>query len=287
MPDFLCIGAPKAGTSWLYHNIKLHPNVRMPPIKEIGYFDGLIPALPLVASVFDPTTWTARKTTLHRLRTGYARRNRKLVQWCLRFLVLPRSDKWYTSLFSPDQGQITGDITPTYASMSTTRVAKVHALLPNTKIIYLLRNPITQIWSHTAMHFSFWGRRGLDEITNKEIQDYLDKRKRSKITSYLGNLQTWMRFYPESQAFVGFYDQLTQDPVVLFKDICRFLGLEDPSSVTPEAILRKHNVGRYPEIPDTFNRYLARQYHKQIEQLHRRFHNQYTADWLDFAERWL
>jgi hypothetical protein len=40
-PDFLCVGAQKAGTSWLYHQLTLHPDFWMPPIKELHYFDTL------------------------------------------------------------------------------------------------------------------------------------------------------------------------------------------------------------------------------------------------------
>ena len=38
-PDFLGIGAQKAGTTWLSHNLQLHPEVWMPPVKELHYFD--------------------------------------------------------------------------------------------------------------------------------------------------------------------------------------------------------------------------------------------------------
>jgi hypothetical protein len=40
-PDFLCVGAQKAGTSWLYHQLTLHPDFWMPPIKEPYYFETL------------------------------------------------------------------------------------------------------------------------------------------------------------------------------------------------------------------------------------------------------
>src|SRR4029453_18936667 len=38
-PDFLCVGAQKAGTSWLYHQLVSHPDFWMPPVKELHYFD--------------------------------------------------------------------------------------------------------------------------------------------------------------------------------------------------------------------------------------------------------
>jgi hypothetical protein len=39
LPDFLCIGAQKAGTTWLYENLKRHPEVYLPERKEIHYWD--------------------------------------------------------------------------------------------------------------------------------------------------------------------------------------------------------------------------------------------------------
>ena len=38
-PDFLGIGAQKAGTKWLYDQLIPHPQVYLTPIKEIHYWD--------------------------------------------------------------------------------------------------------------------------------------------------------------------------------------------------------------------------------------------------------
>src|SRR5215471_17299234 len=40
-PDFLCVGAHKAGTTWLYRQLDSHPDFWMPPVKELHYFDQL------------------------------------------------------------------------------------------------------------------------------------------------------------------------------------------------------------------------------------------------------
>jgi hypothetical protein len=36
-PDFLCVGAQKGGTSWLYRELERHPDFWMPPVKELQY----------------------------------------------------------------------------------------------------------------------------------------------------------------------------------------------------------------------------------------------------------
>jgi hypothetical protein len=38
-PHFLGIGAQKAGTTWVFENLRLHPEIFMPPPKEIHFFD--------------------------------------------------------------------------------------------------------------------------------------------------------------------------------------------------------------------------------------------------------
>lgn len=38
-PDFLCIGAQKAGTTWLYEKLRTHPQVAFPGRKEVHFWD--------------------------------------------------------------------------------------------------------------------------------------------------------------------------------------------------------------------------------------------------------
>jgi hypothetical protein len=35
---FIAIGPPKTGTTWIYTMLKKHPEVTLPPYKEIRYF---------------------------------------------------------------------------------------------------------------------------------------------------------------------------------------------------------------------------------------------------------
>lgn len=39
LPNFLIIGAPRAGTTWIAKNIREHPDIYIPQIKEIHFFD--------------------------------------------------------------------------------------------------------------------------------------------------------------------------------------------------------------------------------------------------------
>ena len=39
-PDFLSVGMQKTGTGWLYDQLKWHPSIWLPPVKEIHYLVG-------------------------------------------------------------------------------------------------------------------------------------------------------------------------------------------------------------------------------------------------------
>ena len=40
-PSFICVGAGKAGTTWLWEMLRLHPGIYLPDVKEIHYFNDI------------------------------------------------------------------------------------------------------------------------------------------------------------------------------------------------------------------------------------------------------
>ncbi len=68
-PDFICIGAQKAGPSWLRANLQKHPQIWMPSVPELHYFDeSLVPSMlppPLAQERTADDTW--RNTALTEL----------------------------------------------------------------------------------------------------------------------------------------------------------------------------------------------------------------------------
>lgn len=149
---------------------------------------------------------------------------------------------WYASLFSRSEGQITGDITPTYARLGEARVAEVHALLhallPDAKIIYSLRNPIQRTWSQVAMYFSQWPYRGLESVSSEQVKSFVE-RGNFRDSDYLRTLQIWESLYPTSQFHVVFFDQLAQSPEMFFQDICSFLGIVASDGFVPTTAQKK------------------------------------------------
>lgn len=71
--------------------------------------------------------------------------------WYIRFVFMPRTDRWYQSLFASAAGRIAGEVTAAYARLPTREIARIHAIMPEAKMIYILRNPIERTWSEAAM----------------------------------------------------------------------------------------------------------------------------------------
>ena len=286
-PDFLGIGAQKAGTSWLHVNLKHHPGIWMPPLKEIHHFDDPS-SRRLIAHVFDDSHAGRRR----RVRRALRRAGRELRSprgehrlWWLRYLLRRRDDRWYSTLFSPGPGQICGEVTPEYAPLDECVVARIHALMPRARIIYLLRNPIDRAWSQAAMYFHKRHRRSLDALGEDEIGAFLETSVVSRNADYVKNLQVWERFYSPPRIFVGFYEQLVRDPRALLGDIYRFLELDGSDRFITEQAHVKWNARSYPPMPDQFARRLAQRLSKGIDEAHERFASSYTAGWVESAKR--
>jgi len=281
-PDFLGIGALKTGTTWLYLNLRNHPDIRMTPIKELHYFNQPL----LIPNIIRHLK--SRQLRLQLKRTILRCLNEKSyeqVGWLLRFYFLPRNDRWYSSLFSRGFGQKAGEVTPGYSHLRENAIARIHKLMPNLRIIYLLRNPILRTWSHAAMHFRVRGRK-LENVRDEELFEFFKLDWISRHSDYLTNLEKWGKYYPENQFLIGFIDQIAENPRDFLRNIYNFLEVDSSQKVIPD-IADKKMFSQYPDIPIRFSSCLAYEYYDIIKRLHTRFSNRYTADWLEFTEHCL
>ena len=283
-PDFLCIGAQKAGTTWLHDNLRQHPQVWLPPVKELHYFDHAPPSLARRLLGKTEIHRTARKHLRHKvfevLRTGRT----EGLAWATRYCLAPRNDTWYESLFPRIEGKVTGEVCPGYARVDAAAVGEIRRRMPDTKIIYLLRDPIDRAWSSTVMHFrkpKFGGIHGIDD---ERIRAHLSSRKMLAHSDYVNNLDAWRQHYPAEQLFVGYFDELSADPGKFLQKILAFLGLESSEVVLPQGVSEKRNAGQGEPIPQRFHPLLVDLHYDRIVKLDQTLKNAFTKDWLQAAE---
>ncbi len=286
-PDFIGIGAQKAGTSWLHHNLAKHPQIWMPPLKEIHYFDHEPPSL--VTRMFSEKNHhrAARHYCLNEL--GHYFRGRgdaRRLRWAARYWLGARNDAWYQSLFEKQSGQIAGEICPGYCRLSKAQVAEVYARMPNARILYFLRDPIGRAWSAAVMHFNKRGFPGIEKTSDEAICNFLAHPRTLRHADYLSNLDAWQAHYPPAQFFVGFLDEIESDPAAILRRVLSFLGVDDVAAASSaDESAKRINAGQGGAIPERFRPFLARLLGAQLLGLQQRFDNVYTRAWLANAER--
>lgn len=277
--QFLCIGAQKAGTTWLYENLKHQPGIWLPPVKEIHYLDHP-----------RPSTWKrlTSETTHHKsarrylfdclqdVATGKKGQSDLSLAWHLAFE--DRDDAWYDKLFSWSDQPIAGEICPGYARLPADKIEKLARRYPHLKIIYMLRDPVDRAWSSVAMHF----RKNSDDLVTSKAEDQIFTKllhwKRFGHCSYMRNIENWTQFFPAEQIYLGYFDRLTGDAGGLLSEVLSFLGVDTP--LASAQVERAVNAGRGERISGNIEKRLSALLLGETEGLHNRIGNAYTARWL-------
>jgi len=274
-PHFVCIGAHKAGTTWLYENLKRHPAVWLPPIKELHFFDG-VPGLPKVAQRLNE----AIKEVLE---TGRIPDPAKLDLMRKYVLVQPKDFAWYCSLFEPAGERLTGDMTPAYSTLPPAVVGKIRELLPDCRVIFIMRNPIERAWSHFRSNAE---KAKLDAaaVGLDIIRRQVDSPNSQLRTAYMRTVETWEQCFPRDRILYLFYDDLVADRDSFLAAVCRFLGLAFEQRYFADTRDAVVNRSMALEIDPSARAYLARKYHDEIKALQRRFRG-HTDRWLEECER--
>jgi len=286
LPHFLGIGAKRSGTSWLWKNLSQHPEVAVPPMKELHHFNhpSRRPYL-TYALGHTGTGRRLRRQPLLRLVRNIRFNCWPHVRWLARYLVLPRGDRWYASLFSLGEGQrMAGEVTPNYAVLPEDRIRHIHHLMPDVRLIYILRNPVDRIWSDAAMTLLLSTGRPLAEQGEDAVWAFLSAASCHRHSNYLGALERWQRYFPAEQLHIGFFDELVEDPQGYFERVLAFLGLSNGAAGIPADVRVRRNERTYPAMPGSVQAYLAAAYHEKVRALHRRFQNRHTAKWLKEIE---
>lgn len=151
-PGALCIGAQKAGTSWLAQMLGQHPQVWIPPFKEVQFFNHR----------HQPEhrrwiTWHYRNKHAE-IRDRHAVRGMPVppeLDTYLDGLTTGRMfhNQWYKRVFAPAPAHaMPMDFTPEYSGLPQAGVDDVADFLPKARVIYLIRHPVDRAVSQLRMN---------------------------------------------------------------------------------------------------------------------------------------
>jgi hypothetical protein len=207
-PDFVIIGAAKAGTTSLYGWLSEHPFVEPATHKEVHYFD---------YNLYRGEDWYRAHFPLERDRDSFAAANGRPF--------------------------LTGEASPSYIShhWAPSRLAET---LPDARLLVALRDPVERAYSQ----FQMSRREGEEELESfaaaVEIEDRrLDpERARTKAdprynswpigcwsylmrSRYAEQLDRWFELFPREQFHFVTLEQLAADPQRTLDSVHEFLGL--------------------------------------------------------------
>jgi hypothetical protein len=283
-PDFIGIGAQKAGTTWLARNLQAHPEIHMPR-KEVHYFDRKIrdrrsPVARFFGKRDADVQWRRQVKRI----PGQLLRNPSLadLRWNLRYYMGSYDDRWYASVFEPKNGKVSGEITPAYSVQDRERVAHIHGLMPDAKVIFMMRNPIERAWSQTVMSFDKVEKGSFASVSEEELFKKLGRNSTYKLSNYLRTFENWCAFYPPERFFVGFLEDSSFLPRELLRSIYSFLGV-DPDFEPPLSEKKVHTRSS-GTMPVKVAVHLATNFREEISLLEERFGG-YASFWHYCAER--
>ena len=218
-----CIGATKAGTSWLYRYLERHPACFTPVIKELHYFDAI------ENGQIDGPRQKLIERRRRLVRNNGSLESIEAIDRWLDVLDAP-SDQAYLDYMTTSAGDksVMVDVTPAYSLLSAERLKSMARLLPDVRFIYLLRDPVERLWSHIRMiakrRVGASGdlRATADRLFNwflKGLQPDVDMR--GDYRSIIGRLDAAV---DPSRLFFAFYETLFAPEQI--ERLCRFVGIE-------------------------------------------------------------
>lgn len=270
-PDFICIGPEKTGTTLLYTLLQKHPQVSLPPIKELRYWDeGYNIPKHSLRVFFSSDHW--HYTLLRkRLKFSFLREIKRLVAfrwreptdfyWRLDYSLGRHNDDWYERILCAEP-LLAGDISPLYYHLPEERIADIHRYHQKIKIIIFIRDPIERAWSKIKMNLLTHRKRGIDELDFEEFKRYSEAVHR-KWVPYHETIALWSRLF--SQVHVALYDDLQSNQANWYEDICQFLNIDRQTRDQDKA--EYINISKKIDLPSPFQNILIQHYGEEIRAL--------------------
>ncbi|MEL7038722.1 MAG: sulfotransferase [Cyanobacteria bacterium J06592_8] len=221
LPNFLIIGAAKAGTTAIAEYLKQHPQIYMSSVKEPFFF-----------------SFEGQKLDFRGPGDSEA----------FHLAITDLAD--YRQLFQGVENEVAiGEASTTYL-YTPNAAERIHHYIPNVKLIAILRNPVERAYAsylhlirdgnETIMDFS----EALDREQQRINDNWMLLWHYQQVGFYYSQLNHYYNQFDPQQIKVYLYDDFKADALGLIKDILSFLNVDD--TYTPDLSIR-YNVSGIPK----------------------------------------
>jgi hypothetical protein len=194
LPTFLVIGSFKCGTTSLHHYLTQHPEIQMATMKETNFFSGPPNGAPY---------------------TRGAKRIKHLSE--------------YERLFDP-AFDVRGETSPNYTAFPLRQGTpeRIRQTVPDAKLIYLVRDPVSRTVSHVHHRVSTEGERRPLASALADLQDLRSPYVCSSF--YALQLEQYLRYFPRDQILIIDQANLLSDRQATLREVFDFLSVNDAVS---------------------------------------------------------
>lgn len=207
--DFIGIGAPKCGTTWLSTQLEAHPQIGFAPDKEVYYFADTI----------------ARRLAGKELR------------------CFERGDAWYHEQFPANTGAVTcrGEFCPSYL-YSEEAAARIGAYRPDIKLLLCLRPPVEMIYS-----WYWYNRNAVVASLPESFHEMMENPFLRDLGCFARHLKAYLGRFPAKNILVVQFEAIRRDPDRVRQRAYEFLGVA--SDFKPQLSQEGKNAARAPRFP--------------------------------------
>lgn len=217
--DFIGIGAPKCGTTWLSAQLEAHPQIGFAPDKEVYYFADTI----------------MRRIAGQELR------------------CFERGVAWYHQQFPAITGAITyrGEFCPAYL-YSEEAAARIAAYRSDIKLLLCLRPPVEMIYS-----WHWYGRTAVLASLPESFDEMMENPFLRDLGCFARHLRAYLDRFPAKNFLVVQFDAIRRDPDRVRRGVYEFLGVAADFKPQLEAGKNPARAPRFPILQSGAQRLYA------------------------------
>lgn len=186
--DFIGIGAPKCGTTWLSAQLEAHPQIGFAPDKEVYYFADTI--------------------------------MRRLAQSELNCYT--RGEAWYHAQFPPAGAPIVsrGEFCPSYLYLEEA-ADRIKAYRPDIKLLLCLRPPVEMIYS-----WYWYGRNAVLARMPDTFEEMMQDPFLRDVGCFARHFRRYLERFPAENFLVIQFGAIRRAPNEVREGVYRFLGVD-------------------------------------------------------------